>query len=91
MTIQEFVAALNLKFNHTDYEFTADKPGAVNVRIVRSYVGGGQRSVFCFIERETGDILKAASWKAPAKGVRGNLATVDMSKVDPYGSWLYIR
>jgi hypothetical protein len=49
---------------------------------------GGQRSVFCFIDGD-GNIYKPASWKAPAKGIRGTLATVDMSKVDGHGSWLY--
>lgn len=35
---------------------------------------GGQNSVHCFIDKTNGDILKAASWKAPQKnGVRGNL------------------
>lgn len=33
----------------------------------------GSRSVWCFVEKETGDILKAASWKAPAKHSRGNV------------------
>jgi hypothetical protein len=37
-----------------------------------------RRSVHCFIDRETGDILKAASWKAPApRGKRGNILTAD--------------
>lgn len=30
-------------------------------------------SVHCFVEVETGDIFKAATFNAPAKGVRGNL------------------
>ena len=30
-------------------------------------------SVHSFVNLENGDILKAASWKAPAKGVRGNV------------------
>ena len=28
---------------------------------------------FCFINKSNGDILKAASWKAPAKHARGNI------------------
>jgi hypothetical protein len=32
-----------------------------------------QKSVYCFIDNETGDVLKAANWKAPAKHARGNI------------------
>lgn len=32
-----------------------------------------QRSVFAFIDRTNGDVLKAAGWKAPAKHARGNI------------------
>lgn len=34
-------------------------------------VRGG--SVHCFVDTTNGDVLKAAGWNAPAKGVRGNL------------------
>jgi hypothetical protein len=42
-------------------------------------VGGRrtQRSVWGFVERSTGDILKAASWRAPAKTLRGNIFDPD--------------
>ena len=30
-------------------------------------------SVYCFIDRKNGDVLKSASWKAPAKHARGNI------------------
>lgn len=33
----------------------------------------GSKSVHCFIDRSNGDLLKAASWNARAKGVRGNI------------------
>jgi len=33
----------------------------------------GQKSVHCFVEMTTGDIYKAATFSAPAKGVRGNI------------------
>lgn len=53
--------------------------GTKNAKIVRSeYTDKGElitRSVHCFIDITTGDILKAASWKVPAKGVRGNIYT----------------
>jgi hypothetical protein len=49
-------------------------------------------SVHCFIERETGNVLKAASWKAPAKGTRGNIFNEDngLNSITPY-SVAYLR
>jgi hypothetical protein len=50
-------------------------------RIVRreSWNGGEPTngSVHCFIDLSNGDILKAASFKVPAKGVRGNIFAED--------------
>jgi hypothetical protein len=31
------------------------------------------QSVFCFIDKNSGDVLKPASWAAPAKHARGNV------------------
>ena len=44
-------------------------------------------SVVAFIDKTNGDVLKAASWKAPAKGARGNIFAPDnsLSRVTPYG------
>ena len=46
------------------------------------------KSVYCFVNRENGDILKAASWKAPAKGKRSNIFDADngLSGMGPYGA-----
>jgi len=41
------------------------------VRIVRSDISS--RSAMAFIDKTTGDVLKSASWKAPAKHARGNI------------------
>ena len=46
------------------------------VRVVggRKYIKlATEKSVVAFVNSETGDILKAASWKAPANGVRGSV------------------
>lgn len=56
------------------YRYTLDAPGRKNVRIVMDYNGTG-RSVHAFVNLETGDLLKSAGWKTPAKGARGNLLT----------------
>jgi len=53
-----------------------------------------QRSVHAFVDKNNGDLYKAASWKAPAKGVRYNLVD-DIEKLkimaDWAGGYLYRR
>jgi hypothetical protein len=51
--------------------------GIKYVRIVREERVGNNRHVrfaYAFLDRATGDILMSASWKAPAKHARGNIA-----------------
>lgn len=47
------------------------------VRIVKSDNEGSHRSVWGFVDKTNGDVLKAASWKAPAKHARGNIFDLD--------------
>ena len=51
------------------------------------------RSVFMFIDKETGAVYKPASYKAPAKGIRFFIESLadNPEVVDPYGSFLYRR
>ena len=54
------------------------------------HAGSGARTaggVYCFIDFTTGDVLKAAGWKTPAKGIRGNLFAEDngLSRCNHYG------
>ncbi len=52
----------------------------------------GQRHVYGFVDRKTGDIYKAASWKARADHARGNIFAEDigMSACTPQGI-VYLR
>ena len=57
---------------------------------------GKSRSVHCFINKTNGDVLKSASWNAPAKGVRYNLLDDNSrelcySNCDAFGGYLYQR
>jgi hypothetical protein len=64
--------------------------GIKNIRVV--HISGGSRSVYCFVEKATGNILKAAGWKAPAKGARGNIYKPESyAGADCYTGWLYLR
>jgi hypothetical protein len=57
------------------------------VRVVQSDGTPMCRSVYCFVDTKNGDILKAASWKAPAKHARGNVFTgMARDAVNQYGA-----
>ena len=55
---------------------------------------GGQKSSHAFVDMNTGDVYKSASWSAPAKGIRYNLLD-DKSREEMYrradwaGGYLY--
>jgi len=51
------------------------------------------RSVYMFIDKETGNIYKPASAKTPAKGIRFHIDQLveQPALCDPYGSFLYKR
>ena len=56
----------------------------------------GSRSVHAFVDKKTGNVYKAASFKAPAKIVRYNLLEIAsreqcFERADWAGSYLYIR
>ena len=86
---------LNERFGN-DYSFSVEM-GRKNARIVQcpitpAGVVCSTRSVYCFVRIEDGAVLKSASWKTPAKGVRAWLNEIlasDLAGVDQYTSWLY--
>ncbi len=73
--------------------YSVGSGGRKYLRVVQT-VTGGQRSVHCFIDKATGDVLKAAGWPRPAAGVRFNLLDAD-SRADLFdrcefaGGYLY--
>jgi len=64
--------------------------GTRYVRIVQNTPGS--RSAWAFVDKTNGDVLKAASWKAPAKHARGNLfdESNGLKYIGPYGP-AYLR
>lgn len=58
-----------------------DPKGIRYVRIVKRREDANPHvldgSVYCFIDKETGDVLKAEGWKKPAKHPRGNIYNPD--------------
>lgn len=105
----EFAASIEEKFNAED---TYPTQGAFEITILegrvydkicikRAKYSYGE-SVHAFVNRATGDLIKAASWKAPQKNsdgtlaVRYNLATPEgfkkaLERADWTGAYLYAR
>lgn len=90
----DFAEAIDTKFAGRGHEYLviAGRKYDKIVRVPYGAASGG--SVYAFVDRKTGDLLKAASWKKPAEGVRytgEELMTRAVDEADPYGSFLYNR
>ena len=79
------------------YSYAIDPPRKAQryARVVQS-INGTQRSVHAFYDLRTGDVYKAAGWKAPAKHIRFNLLDDAsfarmMATADWPGGYLYMR
>lgn len=95
-TLSQFVTLLN-RIGAGRYSYRVEI-GRANARIVMAPILQGvpsvsNQSVYCFVRLADGAILKAASWRAPAKGVRAWLDQVlaDPSPVGMTTGWLYRR
>ena len=83
----------DLKNGHCDYDFTFESGRKYHKVIMSAH---GSRSVSCFVDKKTGEIYKASSWKSPAKGVRYDLRIIKerewaFCNADWSGKWLYRR
>lgn len=59
--------------NKRPYAYFAAEPGKKYIKIVTWHHNANKdRSVYCFLDQK-GNIYKAASWKAPAKHIRGSV------------------
>lgn len=104
MDMQKFENALNtfvgdaqkLINDHYKKNFASLTPSLLTIKpghrydkiVITSDGGKGQASVYCFIEKSNGDVLKAATWRAPAKHARGNIFNADhgMSGITVWGA-----
>ena len=82
-----------LKQGICDYEYYPET-GKKYHKIVMN--ARGSRSVHCFIDKQTGEVYKSASWKSPAKGVRYDLRIIEqredvLANCDWAGGYLYAR
>ena len=81
-----------LKSGVCDYDFVIES-GRKYHKIV---MVNNQRSVHAFIDKNTGEVYKAASWRGPAKDVRYDLRIIKdreyvLENADWAGGYLYKR
>jgi hypothetical protein len=81
----------NAKFPMLARSVLTAEPGRRYVKIVVCSEGQSDRSVYCFVDSTNGDILKAASWKAPAKYARGNVLSGKTSDAVTHYGAMYLR
>lgn len=94
--LEEYVHGVQKKMN--DYfeaknlSWEPDKisidEGRRYIRIVKTSMPSKSKSVHSFIDKTNGDVLKSASWKAPAKHARGNIYNNDfgLDNVNQFGA-----
>jgi len=88
--MKSFITHMNMNCSSNGYyTFTVNKGRRFDKVI-------SNRSVHCFVEKETGHIFKPASWSSPQLKtkipVRGSIYNIDSYKnADTHGGWLYSR
>ena len=86
------------KHPNSDYKFYIEEGGRKYHKIVMEFPNDNRppsRSVHAFVDKKTGDVYKAASWKSPAKHVRYNLLSIEsrekcFERADWAGGYLYM-
>ena len=79
----------------TKYIYETGRKYLKVIRVEDEYKSNDEhRCVEAFIDRQTGDIFKPASWRKPAKGARFNLldqisCQLLFQHLDPFGGHLY--
>lgn len=75
-----------LENNNSSLEINS---GRKYVKLISNYAGS--RSAWCFIDKTSGEIFKVASWNAPAKHSRGNIAEKGSYENYPWTGPHYLR
>lgn len=77
--MEEFRQRLEFMYAHANcpHTFVLVQGRRVVKVAFKRYAGYDSLSVYCFVDMRNGDILKAASWKNPAKDARGSIWNAD--------------
>tara|TARA_Y100000034_G_scaffold39135_1_gene48243 strand:+ start:73 stop:423 length:351 start_codon:yes stop_codon:yes gene_type:complete len=88
-SVDNFMNHLNNNMDKPDgYLYELNTRGSKYFKV--EMLSRGSRSVYCFINKRNGEILKSAGWRGPAKGARGSvLIPKSYAHSDWSGGWLY--
>ena len=78
---QRAQAQIEESFENTDLEpnVLALENRRSHIRVICSYGDGEGRYAFCFINKKSGDVLRAVNWRKPSRSpARGNIFTNDL-------------
>ena len=83
----------DLRNGRCDYDYTFESGRKYHKIIMNA---AGSRSVHAFVDKNTGEVYKSASWKSPAKGVRYDLRIIEqrewlLQNADWASNYLYAR
>lgn len=83
-----------LKSGKSDIDYTIETGKKYHKIVMLS--SGNSRSVHAFVDKQTGELYKSASWKSPAKGVRYDLRLIKdrewlFENADWSGGYLYAK
>lgn len=92
--LDHFIAELNTRIKaYFAKNYRGLEPAIFGYEVGRKYVkitmtrtGRSSTSVYLFMDAATGNLYKAATWKAPAQGIRGNVLDNPMSICGPNGA-----
>jgi len=90
---QKVNAIESSRTTYTNFEYEV---GRKYIKVWSYLISDGERlrgrSCYMFVDKNTGEVFKPASYKAPAKGVRYLITQLaDNPHIcDPYGSFLYL-
>ena len=90
--VDNFMNHLNNVMDKPDgYSYDLSTRGSKYYKVtMNSHSDFNSRSVYCFINKRNGDILKPAGWRGPAKGRRGSVIDIYTYKNSNWhGGWLY--
>lgn len=73
---KEYKASFKIAYGRGYSPIMMAKEGRKHIKIIDTEKGK-EKSTYAFIDKKTGDILKPASWRVPAKGARGNIFAED--------------